>query len=394
MHVLIIPSWYPRFATDINGVFFREQALALQKSGIKVGVISPQLRSLASPISTFRGPYGPAFEWDQGLPTFRDHAVAWFPKFTSAGMKLWIRRGLHLYNWYVREQGTPDLIHVHSLLNAGLVAQVIRQRTGVPYIVTEHASTFGRGALTGRQIRMAAAAAKSAALCFAVSASLSKLLERKLAADGRKWFVMPNIVEERFTNYPLLTPEDYRDEFRFVAIAVLTENKAIDNVIRAFAQAFGGDSSVTLEIGGEGIEKRRLESLVAQSGLSNRVFFLGALSRDDVIQTISRADVFVSGSRYETFGVVIAEALALGRPVIATKCGGPETIVREEDGFLVPPDDVPSLAQAMLEIRSTYGRFDAGSIKEACIARFSEQVVVRRLIDSYEAVLSEAQRGI
>jgi hypothetical protein len=57
MHILVIPSWYPENSTAINGSFFREQTFALKKAGFKVGVLTPQLRSITSKSFLF-GKYG------------------------------------------------------------------------------------------------------------------------------------------------------------------------------------------------------------------------------------------------------------------------------------------------------------------------------------------------
>lgn len=188
---------------------------------------------------------------------------------------------------------------------------------------------------------------------------------------------------------PLPPPDDDKDRFGFVNIALLTEKKGVHNLIRAFAKSFPKDPSVVLDIGGDGTERPRLEALAVNLGVTDRVRFLGALDRDQVAQAMARANAFVLASRYETFGVVVIEALALGKPVIATRCGGPESIVREQDGLLVPPDDIDALAEAMRTMRSNYGRYQSADIRANCIARYSEQAVVERLTRVYTQVLHD-----
>jgi glycosyltransferase involved in cell wall biosynthesis len=97
-------------------------------------------------------------------------------------------------------------------------------------------------------------------------------------------------------------------------------------------------------------------------------------------------------SKAETFGVVLIEALALGKPVVATRCGGPESIIREEDGILVPVDDVPKLGDGMKEIRRQYGNYRPIELRRSCANRFSEKAVTRQLIDIYRQVLAEPKR--
>jgi glycosyltransferase involved in cell wall biosynthesis len=103
-------------------------------------------------------------------------------------------------------------------------------------------------------------------------------------------------------------------------------------------------------------------------------------------------DAFVLSSSYETFGVVVVEALMNGKPVVATRCGGPEDIVVPgEDGLLVEKDNPEALAAAMLELRAQRDRFDAAAIRQRCIDRFGEAAFVRRHAKVYQAALSSSR---
>lgn len=387
MHILLIPSWYPTHPDDINGVFFREQALALARHGHRVGVIHLQLRSLRAWNTFFSGKRGISQEIDVSLPTLRAHGIAWFPRVPYANTWLWVRHGLRLYDRYIKQYGPPDLLHVHSMLNAGVLAQAIQRRHGTGYVVTEHFSGYARGTLKSEQLRTAAKVAHGAARRFAVSQPFCQLLQQMLGFEAGDWEEMPNIVEQRFLMRPLPVPKTLDGRFRFVTVALLTEKKGVHNLIRAFAQAYPDEAGVTLDIGGDGPERSYLERLAGDMGVANRVRFLGALNRDQVADAMAGADAFVLASRYETFGVVVIEALALGKPVIATRCGGPEAIVREQDGLLVPTDNIESLAMAMRQVRSDANSYQAKDIRARCRERFSEQAVVRRLTDAYADLL-------
>lgn len=389
MHILILPSWYPAHPEDINGVFFREQALAVAKYGHQVGVIYPQLRSLTNWKTILTGRKGIEQELDLGMPTLRAHGINWFPRkwFPRANMWLWLRYGLRLYDDYIKQYGQPDLIHVHAMLNAGVLAQEIQRRYGVPFIVTEHFSGYARRTLRPEQLRMAASVAHDATRRFAVSQPLCHLLRDVLGSETGSWEEMPNIVGQSFLDYPLPSLNRSDGKFRFVNIALLTENKGVHHLISAFASVFADQHQIILDIGGDGEQRPRLETLATELGVAERVRFLGALHRDQVIKAIASADAFVLASRYETFGVVVIEALALGKPVIATRCGGPESIIREQDGVLVPADDVEGLANAMQRLQAEHNQYDAKTIRAGCIARYSERTVVERLTQVYSEVM-------
>jgi glycosyltransferase involved in cell wall biosynthesis len=100
-------------------------------------------------------------------------------------------------------------------------------------------------------------------------------------------------------------------------------------------------------------------------------------------------DAFILVSRAETFGVVYVEALASGKPVIATRCGGPEAIVHEGNGLLVPIGDVPAIASAMVKMACNSDRYVAEKIRSDFMKRFSGPAVVGQLLALYRSVLTE-----
>jgi glycosyltransferase involved in cell wall biosynthesis len=387
MHVLLLPSWYPTDRRDVSGSFFREQALALRKHGCKVGVIYPQLRSLRDWRSLLSGKRGIAFEDDEQVLTYRSHGTNWFGRMRPALRSLWIRHGLRLYSQYVRAHGAPDLIHVHSALQAGLVAREIQRLHQVPYVLTEHSSAFARNLMGRHELRLASAVAKAARARFAVSPTLCQLLTSALSGGNGDWTALPNVVNEAFATYPL-SPSNHGDAFTFVNVGFLTGGKRQVNIILAFAAAFKDVTHVRLTIAGDGPEMPVLRGTAARLGLTDRIRFAGMLTRDEVVHCVAQSDAFVLSSQYETFGVALIEALALGKPVIATRCGGPESIVRDQDGFLVPVDDVARLAEAMVKLYKQRSLFDPLQIRQGCLDRFGEEAVARQLLSAYACVAS------
>jgi len=80
MHVVVLPSWYPKSETDVDGIFFRLQAQALQRKGLKVGVIAPLFRSLRTEWrSILTGPYGMHHHNQAGLNTYVYDSMYFFP---------------------------------------------------------------------------------------------------------------------------------------------------------------------------------------------------------------------------------------------------------------------------------------------------------------------------
>jgi glycosyltransferase involved in cell wall biosynthesis len=139
---------------------------------------------------------------------------------------------------------------------------------------------------------------------------------------------------------------------KIVSLGRLFPVKGHDILIKAFAQLAARHPQWSLVIWGEGPERPVLEALIHSFGLSGRASIPG--STKQVAACLRQGDLFVLPSRTEGFPNALTEAMACGLPVIATNCGGAiEDIVRnDENGILVPPDDVDALATAMDRIMS------------------------------------------
>lgn len=384
MHVLIIPSWYPTHPADINGSFFREQALALHKHGCKVGVIYPQMRSLRQWQSIFIGRYGFDRELDQGMTTIRYHGMNWYPRMKKLFNNSWHDKGIKLFDEYVRLNGVPDIIHAHSILHGGVLAKNIAEKNNIPLVITEHSSSFARGMISPDDFEIANSVVDTAKVLLAVSNEFCKLLGEKFQAK-KKWTYLPNMVNDVF--FEKIINDTTLNKFTFINVAFADKNKNQEIILYAFEANFLSTERITLKICGDGSELEKLKELAKRLKISNQVEFTGALSREQVREKMAASNVFVLSSRYETFGVVLIEALALGLPVIATRCGGPESIVMTDDGILVPVDDVESLGKAMRTIYENSTHYDKYRIRASCRERFSEKSVTEKLIKIYSDIL-------
>lgn len=387
MHVLILPSWYPRSQADVSGSFFREQALALHRRGVRVGVVAPDLVSVRDAYAMRAFAFRLDCELDGGMPTIRARGPNWFPRFASAIRRLSHRRGMAAFKSYADRVGRPDLIHVQSMPDAGLVARTIASQWGIPFIVTEHTTTFATGRMPLRERRLWGDVAARARRRFAVSAPFARTLQDVLPPHSLVWDVMPNLVDRRFLDAPL--PQADASCFTFVNVALLEPKKGHAVLLRAFALAFQGDRTVRLRIVGNGSQQNLLIALAASLGIEEQVDFVGSQSREGVQQAVAAGNAFVLSSLMETFGVAVVEALALGKPVVVTECGGPESFVQPDDGWIVPAGDVEALASALTTARRDARHLSGGEIRQRCEARFGEAAVSSRLAAVYRAVVQE-----
>jgi glycosyltransferase involved in cell wall biosynthesis len=110
------------------------------------------------------------------------------------------------------------------------------------------------------------------------------------------------------------------------------------------------------------------------------------LERDQVRHWMQTCDVFVLPSLGETFGVVLGEAMACGKPVIATRCGGPEFLVTPETGLLVEPGNAAALAEAMEKFISGEISFGSVDLRSEVVRRFGERVFLDNISSIYQQI--------
>ena len=342
-HVLIIPSWYPIAENSITGSFFKEQGEALSEIGVKVGVIYPEIRPISSAkFDLFcKNHFQVRCYEEQGVRVVRMHGWNKFPKFPKQEGRYWVKQALKLFNIYVKNFGKPDIIHAHSALWGGYAASLISEKYNIPYVLTEHSSAFVLQKIAQWKTNYAVTAFEKAQTVFAVSKFFAESL--KYYTD-REIKVMPNMVD---TDLFMLGEENgFSDleSFQFCSVAGLNKNKGMDIVIRGFYRAFGNNPKIKLAIGGGGPDLENLKDIIKELKLENRATLMGTLQREEVSVLMRQSQCFVLASQYETFGVVVIEALASGIPVICTRCGGPEEVVTKEVGILVEKDNIEALA--------------------------------------------------
>lgn len=395
VHVLLLPSWYPTSDNPIRGSFFREQAHALAKRGMKVGVLFPWLHSLRRIQDREIWSLGLQVEDDDGILTYRYEGINCFPRFQRGQWWLYRQVGKRVFEKYATDNGIPDILHAHSALNGGVVAAHLKSRFQAPLVLTEHASSYARQTLTRQQREKAKAVFRACDRLIAVSPQLGKMLGKQFPQTLDRWEWIPNLVDDGFFgDDPLLEGKRRSCEFVFLNVAGMTEKKGQKDLLAAFTEAFRGETAVELWLGGDGPMRPGLQSTASAWGVRDQLRFLGRLNRDEVAKAMRAADTFVLSSRYETFGVVLVEALASGTPVIATRCGGPESIVTEDDGVLVPVGDLGALADAMKAMRRSVSSYDPRLLRDRCRRRFGADTVVTKLQSVYWELLNGVQRTV
>jgi glycogen(starch) synthase len=228
------------------------------------------------------------------------------------------------------ERFEPDVVYAHFLVPAGLAAAMSSR---APLVVTAHGQDVANiGKLPGVKAATRIVVRRAAAV-VAVSDWLRRELERKVPAATGKVEVVDCGVDLDF--FPVRPAPDGPPSFLFVGS--LTERKNPLRLARAFERLGEG----TLTFVGDGPLRRQLEG---RPGIS----VTGRVGHDEVPGWLSTARVVCGPSLVEPFGQALLEAMAAGRPVVATRVGGPPEFVTPETGVLVDPTSEDEIADALV----------------------------------------------
>ena len=379
--------------SPISGIFQCDQARILKDAGFKVGVISPNLKSLRFiPNRKAWSRFGYNFDDSDGIPAYSFDGWNWsIRRYRIIGWR-WIRKGIRLFKKYIKDEGVPDIIHCHNALFAGMLARRIKTEFDIPYILTEHSSAYALGYYPTFFYREISKIYKNADCLLVVSPRLGELLESIFGKTTLDWQWVPNIVDSRFEDQPIpiKSTDKERETFSILSIGNLDQNKNHEDLIRAFVEKFKGANNVRLRIGGEGPLLNHLIRVTHERGVEDQVIFLGYIDRAEVLREMDTCDFMVLSSRYETFGVVLIEALSRGKPIIATACGGPECIVNKGNGILTPKNDSMILGNAMKQMFETIGNYDPHQIRKDALAIFGKKAVISQLLRVYEEAMKNS----
>lgn len=181
-------------------------------------------------------------------------------------------------------------------------------------------------------------------------------------------------------------PEGADESPYILGVGRLMPQKGFDILLQAYAEAMKQGLQHRLLIVGEGRERKRLETMIRELGLDDRVVLLGF--QENPYAWMKHADLFVSSSRFEGFCRVLAEAQAIGTPVVSTDCpdGPAEVLQHGRSGVLVENENVNALAggiMAMISNREKMREFSEKGLERV------EEFTLRNTVGGFENILTE-----
>jgi glycosyltransferase involved in cell wall biosynthesis len=181
----------------------------------------------------------------------------------------------------------------------------------------------------------------------AIDTEICSLYGKKL----RTKVIYNGINPAKFAHIRTLYPTRGENSLILLHIGSFSPVKNHELLIEAFSRVEKQIPKIYLWLVGDGAERPKIEELVKDKQIIEKVRFLGI--RDDIPNLLAQADIFVLCSNSEAFPVAILEAMASGLPVVATAVGGvPEAVINGKTGILVPPNNPEALADAIFQLAS------------------------------------------
>ena len=381
MNVFIIPALFPNSLDTYSGIFIKEQCDALAKDGCNLIVLDASALGFRHwhKRSYFKTNQYQKEGYTVIVNHYRGLALSTLPIISFIN---YYRRLKKIFNIAIKKYGKPDIIHAHFTFLAGFASVLLSKELKIPVIVTEHNSLFLRDKLSNTIKKMLQITINESNKFVCVSNLLAIAVTKNLKTKSQI-IVIPNMINEIFK----YDNKEQNEEFLFFSAGNLNKGKRMDVLIKAFINAFSSNDKVKLKIAGEGVEFKNLMDIIQCNNRTNQIILLGKLDREEMNEKYKECSVFILVSAYETFGVVYREAMAVGRPVIATKNGGIEENWNDAVGKLVEVDNEKEIVNAMKYLHENIKSYDNYAISKFVKENYSSNFITKKVLEIYREVV-------
>ncbi|MEM9897233.1 MAG: glycosyltransferase [Bacteroidota bacterium] len=380
MNIFIIPSWYPSTSNPF-GNFNKEQAamMAKYRPNWSVGISTwgqgdeDYLVFVKKPKTWLRliraDLYADLEEMNANLLRYTTPAFTWTRKLFSGNLRQIIRSNDKNLALHMKHFGKPDVLKVEATYPGALIAKYLSKKYGIPYIVTIRMGPFPfpeflrRGSLLPKIDD----ALRSAHQLIATSTFLQAELRN---------YNLDAIVINNPVDLELFKPSQKSQSEEFLLILARLEwIKGIDLFLQAY---FESEIDLPVKIAGEGSLMQSYQRNASKLGIADRIDWLGELPQKSVVHELQNCSFIVAPSRYETFGNVVAEAMATGTPILSTRSGGPSEMLNPATGYLCDIS-VESLAEGLKWMSANYQTFKPHEVRKNAVLLFSPDPWLTRI---------------
>ena len=287
----------------------------------------------------------------------------------------------------ILERLNIDILHTHGY-KADIYGYLASRKPKVPIVSTCHLWTHDTAAVRCYDYLDSLFLRRFDAV-VAVSETIAESL-RHSGIRGSKIRVIDNGIElHSFTQAHATLADELSKKQNLVVGTVgrLVPQKGLEYYLRAASEVLQDFPNAIFQVIGSGTEREKLEQMTRDLGINQNFVFAGECS--DMPAAYAAMDVFVLASIDEGMPMVVLEALASKKPVVATRVGAvPSLVIHEKTGLLVAPKDVPALKQAILRLLNDAPlRSELGKNGEALVKRsYSREIMAQNYLQLYEQV--------
>ncbi len=374
-YILHLPSWYPNKYKPFEVSYLKDQVTFL--STINKGIVACVIENEAveEAYDTFHK-FDNHTEYIRYIP-LRNGIIRQI---------LYFKTYFSLIKTIFRKEGKPSFCHVHILFRAGLIGLLLNRVYGIQYLCTEHDNVYlntGKSTKKNKIIFFNKQVVKKAFKVVAVSNYLSKcMMKYDIKASG----IIYNPIDTNVFNY---AEGSKTGRTKFIHVSHLdSDHKNPEGILQAFKNVLKSGFECKLVMIGSNLKNlKNLKKLPISKEIKSNIKWIGPLNSNQIAQEMKEATAFILFSRYESFSIVIAEALCSGLVVIASKCGGPEELVDESlNGILVESENINELTRAIEKV-ITINKLNQKKISEQAKLIFDATSFIGLYKDLYSTCL-------
>lgn len=386
MKISIVSHSYPTYDTPSLVPFIKQEAHIIAKEN-KVNVHIPSVLSLPFQKQFYRSIHPN----ENRLPLHRFLYIS-FPRRRLASIT---QKSLSKNLLKSIEKQKPDIVHLHWLYPAGLSAPSLK-KAGYPVVITIHGGDWYSNVSNQKVMPLLENSLHKVDKIICVGKQLtddisdydpqlkSKLVHIPHGIDVNLF--SPTANEERIVNKSGFNAE----KKHLLCVANLYHVKGIDLLIKAYSKISNPEKYHLHIISSASDEEAKsvVYKLIDRNKLNQLITFHSSMKQKELVNLIRAADLLISPSRKEGFGLVVAEAIACGTPVLATRSGGPEEIVNPDCGMMVEANSADSLSAGLESILKNLDRYQSDIMHQYIKSNFSIESKKKKLLAVYRDIIS------
>jgi glycosyltransferase involved in cell wall biosynthesis len=382
--ILFLTRWYPNETNIQLAVFIQKHAAAVAKycDVSLLNIVSNEQQAEKFKITYSESDGFPAVIVYYRKIRFRFLGIeklVSFIRYLSAHKK-----GIKLLK---QKFGNHHITHAYIFTRPVILAWWIKLLEGKPFVISEQWSGYVSGKYEKKNYFEKFLTKFLASKASAVT-TVSEFLKKGMMRNGIKgnFYVIPNVIE---TDSNPLSEKINDGIIKMLSVADLVDEiKNISGTIKAVAEIVKEYPHARLDVVGGGHDAQTLEQLAEDLSLLNKnIFFHGMKTNQEVYQYLHQCDFLIMNSRFETFSSICAEAMSCGKPVVATRCGGPDEFVIPLTGILIEPGNHHELVSAIKSMIKNYQNYDAEQIKKYAAEKFNAATIGKQFAEIFKSIL-------